>query len=180
MLVALRAAAAAAFLVAAYSCAQPSTPAPEPVAPVMTSAQPGDTSLLDRVTTLETLFPNDSDRMLYETKEAATEGGHRTYTFALKPQPGMDPARHFQIATITWMRVEAAAKPAPQNPGAIGTGGPNGSFVERTARTRDNKYDMRVTLGELLPSTVKTASIDLAQVAVRLVDRYATLTSQQP
>jgi hypothetical protein len=116
---------------------------------------------------------------LYEAQAPANEGEQRSYTFALKPQAGMNPTRHFQIVTVTWTRMNSTAKPRGSSAAISGTGGPNGSFVERMAQTRDHRYDVRVTLGELLPNTARSAAVDVAQIADRLVDRHAELTSRK-
>ena len=81
----------------------------EPASQSPTPLAAGELALLDRLTTLETILPESSDRDLYMAGEAASENGQRSYTFALKPQPGMDTARHFQIVTVTWARPGALA-----------------------------------------------------------------------
>ena len=62
----------------------------------------------------------------------------------------------------------------------LARGGPNGSFVEKVAQTPDRAYDVRVTLGELLPNTAKTATLDLDTLTQRLLDEYSKVKSRQP
>jgi hypothetical protein len=174
MPIAARATLVAAWLITGCACAgAPPQPAPSGAPPGASRGNPADTALLDRITTLETLFPEAADRDLYETHPVA-EGVQRSYTFALKSQPGFDPARHFQLVTVSWTPLDNAK---PRGSGATtGTGGPDGSFVEQTAQTSDKKYDVRVTLGELLPANAKSATVDVAEIANRLVERYAQQT----
>jgi hypothetical protein len=134
--------------------------------------------LLDRVTTLETVVADAASRERYEAKDAVTENGQRSYTFALKSQPGMDPSRHFQIITVTWGRPGTFSNVGAN--GASGTGGPGGGFVERTVQTSDRAYDVRVALGELLPNTAKTAAVDLDALAQRLLNEYNDARPRQP
>jgi hypothetical protein len=134
--------------------------------------------LLDRVTTVETLVPDASQRDLYEEKQAVTENDQRSYTIALKSQPGMDPARHFQIITVTWGRPGTFSKAGAN--GASGTGGPGGGFVEKTVETPDGTYEVRVALGELLPNTAKTAALDLDMLTQRLFNEYNDAKTAQP
>jgi hypothetical protein len=129
--------------------------------------------LLDRVTTLETVVPDVPNRVLYEAKDAVTENGQRSYTFALKSQPTMDPSRHFQIITVTWGRPRSSPDAGVTGSGVSGTGGPGGGFVEKTVRTSDGTYEVRVALGELLPNTAKTAAVDLDTLTQRLLNKYS-------
>jgi hypothetical protein len=96
-----------------------------------------DIALLDRVTTLEAIVPDPSERSLYARNEAITEGAQRSYTFGLKSQVTTDPARHFQIISVAWARPGSSASDRPGESGLSGTGGPNGAFVEKVSRMPD-------------------------------------------
>ncbi|MBC7928722.1 MAG: hypothetical protein H7039_24015 [Bryobacteraceae bacterium] len=139
------------------------------------SVEQRESSRLDRITTLETVFPNASDRALYELITPATDGHQRSYSFALKQQVGMEVPRHFQLLTITWLH-PAHAKSAPAT---SSTGGPNGGFVEKIVHTPDGAYEIRITLGELLPETVRTATVDFDQIGKRLLDAYPLAKSNK-
>jgi hypothetical protein len=136
--------------------------------------------LLDQVTTLEALVPDASERALYTANEAITENGQRSYTFALKSQPAMDPSRHFQIITATWGRPGTFQNGRSSGSGVSGTGGPGGGFVEKTVQTFDRTYEVHVAVGELLPTTAKTATVDLDALTRRLLNEYNRATTRQP
>jgi hypothetical protein len=162
------------------SCSNSEPPrAQQPIeATASSSLTEAEIALLDRATTLEEVVPDAAERALYTTHEAITEGGQRSYTFALKSQVTMDPARHFQIVSIAWAQPEAFASDRPGD-GLSGTGGPNGAFVEKVTRTPDGSYDVRVSLGQLLPNDVRTAAVDPETVTRRLLDAYSKATSNQ-
>jgi hypothetical protein len=144
MPIVVRAVVAATFLAAACSSAQSPKQATESTGShPATRDQVADSSIIDRATTLETLVPEVADRVLYEAQGSETDAGRRSYTFALKPQPSLDSARHFQIVTVTWAPVNEAATRGDTPSVLAGTGGPNGSFVEEIQHTRDNKYAVR-------------------------------------
>jgi hypothetical protein len=171
-----------AFSLLLSSCgnSEPS-PAQQPIeATPSSSLTEADIALLDRVTTLEAVVPDAAERALYMTNESITEGAQRSYTFGLKPQASMDPARHFQIVSVAWARPGAFASDPSGDAGLSGTGGPNGGFVDQISRTPDGTYDVRVSLGELLPNDVRTAAVDPATVTRRVLDEYAKATSRQP
>lgn len=142
------------------------TTAPPTPATPFTAAE---LSSLDRLTTLESIFPTAADRALYNAADPVIENHTRSYTFLLKPQPGMNPSRHFQAVTITWMRPDANVK---SGSATSGTGGPNGSFVEKVVQTPDRAYNIRVTRGELLPGKAKTGAVDVDRLAQKLLDNY--------
>jgi hypothetical protein len=158
---------------------------PSPAQPLVevTPSSPlteADITLLDKVTTLEAVVPDAAERALYMTNESITEGAQRSYTFGLEPQASMDPARHFQIVSVAWARPGAFASDRSGDAGLSGTGGPDGGFVDQISRTPDGTYDVRVSLGELLPNDVRTAAVDPATVTRRLLDAYSKATSNQP
>jgi hypothetical protein len=174
---------ALAGVLAIWSCNRPQPEQGKQDAPTSQSPAPlaaGELALFDRLTTLETIFPESSDRDLYTAGEAVVENGERSYTFTLKPQPGMDAARHFQIVTVAWARPGAFANTRTGGAGVSGTGGPGGGFVEKVAQTPDRAYDVRVALGELLPNTAKTPALDLDALVQRLLDEYTKVKSRQP
>jgi hypothetical protein len=138
----------------------------------LASLSADEVALIDRVTTLETMIPDAAQRQLYAKNETVTENGQRSHTFVLKPQAGMDAARHFQIITVTWARPGTFSRAGASTAAVSGTGGPGGSFVEKTVQTPDRVYEVRVTLGELLPSRVQTGAIDLDVFIERVVDEY--------
>lgn len=125
---------------------------------------------LDRITTLETVFPHASDRRLYESRPAVTEQRRRGYSIALKTQSGMETPRHFQLITITWTRIPTSGQP---DWGLTGTGGPGGGFIEKTVHTADGRYVIRIVMGELLPGSARTAEMDAERMAASLLDAYA-------
>ena len=63
-----------------------------------------EVALLDKVTTLETVLPDASERALYMTQEAGIENGRRSYSFALErssrhgPVPAL-PAHHGHVGS---------------------------------------------------------------------------------
>jgi hypothetical protein len=132
------------------------------------------------VTTLEAIVPDPSERSLYARDEAITEGAQRSYTFGLKSQATMDPARHFQIISVAWARPGSFASDRPGESGLSGTGGPNGAFVEKVSPMPDGSYDVRVSIGEFLPNNVRTAAVDPDTLSKRLLDTYSRATSAQP
>jgi hypothetical protein len=169
-----------ALLLSSCGNSEPS-PAQQPVEAAPTSSlSEADIALLDKVTTLEAVVPDAAERALYITNESITEGAQRSYTFGLKPQATMDPARHFQIVSVAWARPGSFASDRPGDSGLSGTGGPNGAFVEKVARTPDGGYDVRVSVGELLPNDVRTAAVDPDTLTRRLLDAYSKVTSRQP
>ena len=143
-----------------------------PVAQSSSTLSGDELLVFDRVTTLETVIPEASLRDLYTENDAVTEDGQRSYTFALKSQPAMDPSRHFQLITVTWGRAGTLANDAGRNSGVSGTGGPSGGFVEKISTTFDHAYDVRIALGELLPNTVKAPRVDLDTLLQRLLNEY--------
>jgi hypothetical protein len=181
-MIASRAIVAVACSLLLASCGNSESPrAQQPVeATPSSSLTETDIALLDKVTTLEAIVPDAAERILYTTNEAVTEGGQRSYTFGLKSQPTMDPARHFQIVSVAWARPGTFASDPSGDAGLSGTGGPNGGFVDQISRTPDGTYDVRVSLGELLPNDVRTAAVDPATVTRRLLDAYSKATSNQP
>jgi hypothetical protein len=180
--IALLAIACSALLWSCDSAGNPSPGQAQVESPPQSSAalRGDELVLIDRVTALETLVPDASQRDLYEVKEAVTENAQRSYTFALKSQPTMDPSRHFQIITVTWGRPGTSPDAGAIGSGVSGTGGPGGGFVEKTVRTSDGTYEVRVALGELLPKTAKTAAVDLDTLAQRLLNEYNDAKTRQP
>lgn len=140
------------------------------------SVTPEESSRLDRITTLETVFPNALDRALYERITSVTDSSQHNYSFTLKQQVGMEVPRHFQLITITWLHPSTNAK---SGPAMSSTGGPNGSFVEKTIQTADGAYEIRITRGELLPESTRTATVDLDEIGKRLLDAYALAKSNK-
>ena len=139
---------------------------------------PDELARLDQLTTLETIFPNASDRALYTAHDPVMENDQRSYTFVLKPQPGMDPPRHFQTISVTWARAQTFLTSDSTSSDLSSTGGPNGSVIEKSVQTADRMYDIRLTQGELLPNTAKTAAIDIEALARRILDTYTETKSR--
>jgi hypothetical protein len=128
--------------------------------------------IFDDVVRPEILFPDPAERALYQALPVGDVHGIRAYGFQLKPQPGMDAKRHFHIISV-------AAAPTGTLPAAGGSvAGPNGAFSERTLRTSDQRYDVRVSEGMLLPDDVKLRAFDLDRAARAITSRYDTLTAR--
>jgi hypothetical protein len=115
----------------------------------------------------ELLFPDEKQRALYRELPAEPLQGKRAYGFELKPQPGMQPNRHFHLVTV-------AVAPAAGVPdaGLSTLAGPNGAFTAYTLRTADERFDITVSDGNLLPNRVDLPPFDLTRGARALADRY--------
>lgn len=100
-----------------------------------------------------------------------TSGASR-YLFELKPRPGTTDGRNFQLISVSWARAGTFVK-APGSAAALGgSAGPNGGFVDASARTPDGAYDVRVSQGMLLPDTVDVLQFDIESVTAEQVQRY--------
>lgn len=128
--------------------------------------------LFDRVVSLESVFADRAQRALYRMLPSVTEDGLRTYAFQLSPQPAMDPARHFNLVTVTWAPAGRFVKSAGTAVGPSGSGGPHGGFVDGFAQTADGAYDVRVSNGMLLPDKVDVPAFDVEQAAANMVRLY--------
>lgn len=129
----------------------------------------GKGSVLDAVMVTETVFA-EADRSRVAQSAQVGPDGVRTYTFALRPEPGMNPARHFYLLTVL-----AVPRGARSSLGTANTAGPGGAFVEQRTRTGDGAFELVLRLGALLPAEVREPALALDHVARALTDRYATL-----
>lgn len=136
-------------------------------APATGPFTPSEVQRFDRVTTLAVLFPNAQEQALYEAIPPEDKEGQRHYSFALKAQPGMTANRHFQLVTVSWARAGGHG-----SRDASSTGGPNGAMLTRVVSTADGRYDIRISVSELLPAGARAASISLEGVAKALLERY--------
>jgi len=127
-------------------------------------------SVLDSVVVMETVFLT-ADRSKVERSTKVGADGVRVYAFALRPQPGMNPVRHFYLLTVS-----AVPKGAPFSHFMANTAGPGGAFVEQRTRTGDGAFELVLRLGTLLPAEVRAPELELAQAARALTDRYARAT----
>lgn len=170
------------MLLSAASCQQAQQSSAErskaAVQPAAEAAPPR--ARLDQVTTLETLFADASDRSLYEAHPEVREQGTLAYSFALRAQPGMESPRHFRIVTVVWSPASSASTPGSSGQATSSTGGPGGSLVEHTATTADGLFTVRVSLGELLPDSVRANRVDIVQLSERLVSAYGALETRPP
>ena len=162
-----------AFLsIAACTTTDPSPQAKVP--PTSPAKATEDLSFFDSIVTPEAMLPDPAERALFEMLPPETfEKGLRGYGLALIQQPGMNPNRHFCIISATW------APAGTFHQGLGGLAGPGGGFVDWVVRTPDDKYDLRVTLGTLLPVEVDMPDIDLESTAKRLLLRYSQYLNKQ-
>ena len=152
-------------------------PSPTATATLATgpSKQPGprtwsDSELrrLDALVTAEVVFPDPAQRKLFAVQPPGTEGDMRGYGFELLPQPGMVKERHFMLVSVTFAHA-SLGREASIEPTLSSTAGPNGSFLEALARTRDGAYDVRVSLAMLLPESVQVAAFHPREVLARIL-----------
>jgi hypothetical protein len=141
-----------------------------PPTPAVEAPPTKDLTFFDDIVTPEAVFPDPVARALYEVQPPITsEKGWRSYAFVLPQQQGMNPNRHFHIISVI------CAPAGTFHQGLGGTGGPGGGFVDWGAHTPDGKYDLRITIGMLLPDTVVLPEFDfsLEATAERLLLRYS-------
>jgi hypothetical protein len=138
-----------------------------PVAPVLSPLA----QLFDTVVTVEALFPDPAQRALYRAVPPETREEQRVYSFELRPQPGMEPERHFHLVSVA---IGAAAK-GRLDPSPASLEGPNGTFNELAVRTSDGRYDVSVSEGNLMPDSVALPVFDLTRAAKAIAARYAGL-----
>jgi hypothetical protein len=169
--------AAAALLVACGT--RVSTPSGQDAAAPSRDASPaarGDApaatlaSTFDALVTAEAVFPDAAQRALYRAVPPETQDGRRVYGYELKPQPGMDPKRHFHLVSVA---ISTAKGPPDAGPSTLA--GPNGAFTEFTARTSDGRFDVSASEGNLLPDSVELPAFDLTRAARSIAERYAAL-----
>jgi hypothetical protein len=141
-------------------------------APAASAARELGTRRLDSLVTAEALFPDAAQRRLYRVLPPVTDQARRSYAFQLLPQPGMDPVRHFHLITVTWVPAGQLSKAPGICAAGVGTGGPGGGFVDACVQTADRAWDVRVTLGSLLPAGVQVPDFDVAAAADGLLRRY--------
>lgn len=150
------------------STAKSESPPPPPIVPSIEQ----DAALFDRLVSLESVFSDRAQRGLYQMLDPVAEEGMRTYAFRLSPQPGMDPARHFNLVTVTWAPAGRFVKSPATAVTTSGSGGPHGGFVDGFAQTADRAYDVRVTQGSLLPDGVEAPAVDVEKTAANMVRLY--------
>jgi hypothetical protein len=150
------------------NAAQPARSAPL----AATALDAAEIKRFDALVSPSAIFPDPSQRALYEMHAPSTDDGRRSYVFELKHQAGMTANRHFHLITVTWARagtfVTSGGAPRIQS----STGGPNGGFVDAAAQTADKAYDVDVSEAMLLPDAVQTPEFDLAKTAAALVQSY--------
>jgi hypothetical protein len=146
----------------------PSSGAEAASTPPATLAASNDLSFFDRIVTPEAVFPDPAERALFEAHPPETsENGWRGYAFSLIQQPGMNPNEDFCIVSVTW------APAGTFRQGSSGLAGPGGGFADFVVRTPDDVYDLRISLGTLLPVEVDMPEFDPGATAERLLLRYS-------
>lgn len=138
-----------------------------------------ETARFDRLVTPASIFPDPSQRALYEFMAPSSDHGRRSYTFQLKPQRGMVADRHFHVLTISWAHAGTFVSGPDASSAQSSTGGPHGGFIDFAMRTTDDNYDLRVAEAILLPDTVQVPDLDLKGLAATLVHRYDESAAQR-
>jgi hypothetical protein len=141
--------------------------------PGSTTWSASDMEKLDVLVTPEMLFPEDHPRALFESHPPTTEENTRTYTFELKPQPGMVTPRHFFLVLVSFTHLSGSPRTTAA-PSMVSTGGPNGSFVEASGTTADSVYAVRVSQAMLLPDGVRLSPFHPQRALVEVLHRYET------
>lgn len=165
----LAVACAVVWLLAGCEAKSPPLAAPVPQDAAVLGAD--DIKRLDALVTPATIFPDPTQRALYEMHVPASDSGRRSYVFELKAQPGMVANRHFHLITITWARAGTFVG-TDGAPRVGSTGGPGGAFVNAVAQTADKAYDVRVSEAMLLPEMVQVPPFDLTKAAAMLARSY--------
>ena len=125
------------------------------------------------------IFPDAALRQLYQFDVLSTEPDRRSYVFRLRPQPGLQAGRDFQVLTITWARAGTLVARTDALPVLTSTGGPQGSSMRLTTRTNDGSFDLGIAEAMLLPNTAKAANPDLKALASTLLQRYDESRAQK-
>jgi hypothetical protein len=133
----------------------------------------------DRLVTPASIFPDPSQRALYEFMAPSSDHGRRSYTFQLKPQRGMVADRHFHVLTISWAHAGTFVSKAGSGSTQSSTGGPHGGFIDFAMRTTDGAYDVRISEAMLLPDVVQVPDLDLTRLAATLVQQYDKSASER-
>jgi hypothetical protein len=144
--------------------------------PGSTTWSASDMEKLDVLVAPEMLFPEDHPRALFESHPPTTEKNTRTYTFELKPQPGMVTPRHFFLILVSFTHLSGSPTTTAA-PSMESTGGPNGSFVEASGTTADSLYAVRVSQAMLLPDCVRLSPFDPKKALIEVLHRYETWKS---
>ncbi|BDC49249.1 hypothetical protein F183_A15650 [Bryobacterales bacterium F-183] len=108
---------------------------------------------------------------MYRAHSPETAVGKRGYTYEFVPAQGKLSEKQFQLVSITWSRRNPATS-ANSAPGTQGIGGPGGSFTDGTVQTADGSFDIRVTLGTLLPAEIQPPAFDPSAAAERIAAAY--------
>jgi hypothetical protein len=148
------------------------TEAAKPAAPVSTgAANPSATELriFDEIVRVDRVFTDAGQRALYEEQPVQALDNRRIYTFVLKFRPGMQKDRHFHIVTVAVSAAGSGRQPGTEQP----TMGPNGSFTDKVVRTADDRYELRLSEGMLLPDAVDVPDLDLGAMGQTIALRYA-------
>jgi hypothetical protein len=131
-----------------------------------------ETDFFDRLVTREATLADPIRQAASYALAPLSKNGQRHYTFILARQPAMDPARHFDVITVSIARAGTLAQTSGEAPRTSGVGGPNGMFSDATVRTSDGAYDLRISEGTLLPEAVALAPFDVRQAVLDLAHRY--------
>lgn len=125
--------------------------------------------IFDRLVTPESVFPDSAQRKQFQLLPPSGSADERSYVFQFIPVKGMNASRHFLLLTITWTK---ATSPKDAQPVLLGVGGPGGGFVDAVAQTDDHIWNLRVSLGSLMPAGVEAPEIAPVQIASELLRIY--------
>jgi hypothetical protein len=131
-----------------------------------------EADFFDRLITQAATLTDPVRQRLSRAVAPLSQNGQRHYTFILGRQPDMDPERHFDVITVSVARAGTLVKTPKPEPATSGLGGPNGAFADATLQTPDGAYDLRISEGRLLPTSVELSQFDVAQAVIDLSRRY--------
>lgn len=126
-------------------------------------------SLFDHFVTPENVFPDSTQRAQFKMLSTSGSADERSYTFQFTPVKSMNTARHFLLLTIV---VTRASSPKTGQVVLSGTGGPGGGFVDAQGPTSDQMWNIRVSLGGLLPASISAPEIDPNKIVFDLQSKY--------
>ncbi len=158
---------------ASWGASHAAPPATETPASTPSEAQaqlPAD--LFDRIVSPETVFPNPAQRRKFELLPIPPAEGRRSYSYSLKPQPGMK-RHHFYVVLVSWAPAGYWIKDKSQGGPQTGAAGPNASMIDTYVQTDDGLYDLRVGVAmSSLPNHIQV-DFDTDAAAQYLTRRYA-------
>lgn len=138
---------------------------------------PAEQRRIDALVTPELIFPVAEQRSLFDAHPPAMASDARIYGFELRTQPTMVAPRHFCLVSVTFTHA-SPTEDVPSSPALSSTAGPNGSFVDASARTADRAYRVRVSQAVLLPVSVRIPPFDPMKTLAELLRRYESTTAR--